>query len=132
MQRQRPQHRAGMLLQTTREPCVGLLACGLQRPSSGLTCDGDLVSRLAGVHVCVKGVHQQAAGCLALRDVGGVLLHLDDLCRDRRHRPQHTRVPVSHSNAAKGVVPCEEPCEELLLLAADACGSRSHAWPVPL
>lgn len=40
--------------------CAGLLA---------LTCDCDLVSWLACVHVCVKGVHQQAAGCLTLRDV---------------------------------------------------------------
>jgi hypothetical protein len=43
------------------------------------TCDCDLVSWLACVHVGVKGVHQQAAGRLSLRDVGGVLLHLDDL-----------------------------------------------------
>jgi hypothetical protein len=37
------------------------------------------VSWRACVHVGVKGVHQQAAGRLSLRDVGGVLLHLDDL-----------------------------------------------------
>jgi hypothetical protein len=44
-----------------------------------LTSACDLVTRLACVHVGVKGVHQQAAGCFTLRDVGGVLLDLDDL-----------------------------------------------------
>lgn len=44
-----------------------------------LTSACDLVSGLACVHVGVKGVHQQAAGCLTLRDVGRVLLDLDDL-----------------------------------------------------
>jgi len=60
-----------LLLNDYRDACklVGWLA------GQGVgTCDSDAVSWLASIHVCVKGVHQQAAGRLSLWDVSGVPL----------------------------------------------------------
>jgi hypothetical protein len=44
------------------------------------TSNRDTVTGLGSINVCVKGVHQQGAGRLTLRDGSRVLLHLDDLC----------------------------------------------------